>query len=112
MEPGWADSLNMAITACDTTGKIIYMNESSLNLFSKDGGEELLGKNLCDCHPEPARSRLRDLLENPRMNMYTIEKKGIRKMIVQSPWYLKGEFAGLVEISFLISSEIPHFVRE
>ena len=44
-------------------------------------------------------------------NCYTIEKNGVHKLIYQSPWYVKGEYGGLVEISVEIPNPMPHFVR-
>jgi len=112
MELDWVDELGAAITLCDKDGIILYMNNRSEVTFEKRGGKNLIGKNLLDCHPEPARSKLDDLLHNPRVNVYTIEKNGIKKMIYQSPWYKNGYFAGLVEISLPIPETIPHFIRE
>ncbi len=76
-----------------------------------DGGLELIGRNLLDCHPEPARSKTQSLLESHGTNVYTIEKRGVRKLIFQAPWYLDGEFAGLVELAFELPAVLPHFVR-
>ena len=87
------------------------MNEKARETFAKDGGGSLIGKNLLDCHPEPARSKLKSLLESPRTNAYTIEKKGVKKLIYQAPWYHDGQFAGLVELSLLIPEPMPHFSR-
>jgi hypothetical protein len=112
MDFDWADQLPAAVTICNIEGIILYMNNLSASIFSKDGGRNLIGKTLFDCHPEPAKSKLDDLLHNPRVNIYSIEKKGIKKMIYQAPWYRDGQFAGLVEISFPIPDEIPHFVRQ
>ena len=64
-----------------------------------------------DCHPEPARTKVKDLLANPRMNSYTIEKNGVKKMIYQTPWFEAGKFKGFVELSMEIPFEMPHFVR-
>ena len=44
-------------------------------------------------------------------NAYTIEKGPLRKLIYQTPWYEKGEIAGLVEFSLEIPAEMPHYVR-
>ena len=52
------------------------------------------------------------LLKKKQLNVYTIEKNGIKKLIYQSPWYVKGEFAGFVELSLEIPFEIPHFIRD
>jgi hypothetical protein len=87
------------------------MNERSCATFQKDGGKELVGKSLLDCHPEPARSKLKKLLETQGANAYTIEKAGVKKLIYQAPWYVKGEYRGLVELSLVVPNELPHFVR-
>lgn len=111
MEFDWAKTLDAAVTVCDSEGIIIFMNEQSSKIFTKDGGYALIGKNLLDCHPGSSKQKLENLLTEPRVNMYTIEKKGIKKFIYQTPWYKDGQFGGLVEISFVLDKEIPHFVR-
>ncbi len=112
MDLEWAHELGAAVTVCDSDGIILYMNDSSAVTFEKSGGINLIGKNLMDCHPEPARSKLDALLHNPKVNVYTIEKNGMRKMIYQSPWYKDGVFSGLVEISLPLPESIPHFIRK
>jgi len=110
--PGsWDKEFPGAITVCDTQGKILFMNDRAIRMFAKDGGAELLGKNLLDCHPEPARTKLQVLLDAGGTNAYTIEKKGVKKLIYQSPWYQDGDYAGLVEFGLEIPEEMPHFVR-
>ncbi|MEN8115913.1 MAG: hypothetical protein ABFS16_02980 [Bacteroidota bacterium] len=108
----WAEEFNGAITVCDTKGIIVYMNRYSINQFSKYGGADLLGSNLLDCHPEPSKTKLKEMLKTPVDNMYTTEKNGIKKIIYQTPWRNDGEFAGIVELSFLLDPEMPHFIRE
>lgn len=76
--------VNLAVTICDKEGKILEMNDKSRKTFLKPGQEDLIGKNVLDCHPEPAHSLLADMLQNPRTNVYTIEKKGIKKLIYQT----------------------------
>lgn len=108
----WDKEFAGAVTVCNTEGIILYMNDKSCRTFEKDGAESLIGKSLLDCHPEPARSKLMDLLANPRVNAYTIEKNGIKKLIYQAPVYQNGRFDGLVELSLEIPMEMPHFKRE
>ena len=107
----WTDGFIGAITVCDCDGIVVYMNDLSKKQFAKSGDSDLLGKSLIDCHPEPARSLLLKMLAEPTPNSYTIEKKGIRKMIHQTPWMEDGEFKGVVELSFEIPVELPHYVR-
>ena len=67
---------------------------------------------MLDCHPEPAHSLLADMLQNPRTNVYTIEKNGVKKLIYQTPWYQNGEYMGFMEVSMEIPFEMKHMVRK
>jgi PAS domain S-box-containing protein len=107
----WAKELGVAITVCDADGIILEMNDLAVKMFEQEGGERLVGTNLLECHPEPSRSKLRELLQKQRTNVYTIEKNGIKRLIHQSPWYSNGRYAGLVELSLEIPTAMPHFVR-
>jgi hypothetical protein len=88
------------------------MNKKSCETFADDGGINLIGTNLLDCHPEPSRSKVAELLQSAKSNVYTIEKNGAKKLIYQSPWYVDGVYAGLVELSLPLPPEMPHFVRD
>lgn len=109
--PNWTHDFPGAITVCDRDGVILEMNAKAAQTFANSGGEALVGSNLLDCHPEPARSKLRRLLETGERNAYTIEKNGVHKLIYQTPWYENGEYRGLVELSLEIPAALPHFVR-
>ncbi len=100
------------ITVCDAEGIILSMNNAALTLFESDGGEQLIGTNVLDCHPEPSRSKLLGMLKQGCENTYTIRKKGRMKMITQQPWYQDGSFAGIVEISFVLPDPLPHYDRD
>lgn len=104
--PKWADEFNAAVTVCNRQGIIVYMNRQSEAQFAKYGGKQLLGKNLIDCHPGPSRTQLLEMLEKPTENKYISEKNGKKKLVVQSPWIEKGEFKGVVELSFFL----PEFI--
>jgi transcriptional regulator with PAS, ATPase and Fis domain len=108
----WTTEFPGAVTVCDRDGVITEMNDRSAKAFEADGGRALVGTNLLACHPEPSRSMVADLLANPRVNAYTIEKRGVRKLIYQAPWFRDGAFQGLVELSLEIPASLPHFVRE
>ena len=107
----WVKEFPGAITVCDTEGTILEMNEKAAKTFEKDGGAKLVGKNMLDCNPEPARSKTERLLAAREKNVYSIEKNGIKKLIFQSPWNKDGKYAGFVELSLEIPFEMHHFVR-
>ncbi len=108
----WVEEFSGSVVVCDQEGIIIEMNEKAAATFQNQGGRNLLGSHILDCHPEPARSKLRQLMEKRQTNIYTIEKKGIRKLICQAPWYVKGDYRGFVEIAIELPASMPHFVRD
>ena len=107
----WAEEFNGAITVCDTEATIVYMNQYSIQQFNKYGGEKLLGSNLLDCHPEPSKTKLKKMLVEHSENIYTTEKRGIKRLIMQTPWRVNGKFRGIIEISFLLDSKMPAISR-
>lgn len=111
-EYAWIKEFPAAVTVCDADGIILEMNDKAARTFEKDGGYKLVGSNMLDCHPDPARSKVERLLAAREKNVYTIEKNGVKKMIFQSPWYQNGEYAGFVELSLEIPFEMEHFIRK
>lgn len=107
----WSDNVPFAITVCDTKGIVLEMNEKSALTFSKDGGKILIGKSLLDCHSERSKTMILEMMQSEKVNIYTIEKNGQKKLIYQCPWYAEGRMAGLVELSLELPNDIPHYVR-
>ena len=108
----WLKEINAAVTICDNDGIIVYMNDKSEEVFKNDGGKNLIGSNLFGCHPEPALTKLKEMLADGSSNVYSIEKDGNKKIIYQTPWFNENTFGGLIEISFNIPDEMPHFIRK
>jgi transcriptional regulator with PAS, ATPase and Fis domain len=108
----WMKGFPGSIFVCDTEGILLEMNDRAAESVKEDGGWALIGKNILDCHPEPAKSKMKDMLRTHEPNIYTIEKKGVKKLIYQTPFFKDGSFAGFVELSLVIPFEMPHFVRE
>ena len=111
MDHQWVKEFPGSITVCDRDGIVLAMNDKSLKVFQADGGEKLIGTNLLDCHPEPARAKLQRLMDTQTANVYTIEKNGVKKLIYQTPWYQDGQYAGFVELALEIPAQMPHFIR-
>ncbi len=109
MTPEWAKEMNCAVTVCDKYGTIIYMNDKAKETFASHG--DLIGKSLIPCHSERSRTIIADLLASGGTNAYTIQKNGQKKMIYQTAWRENGIVAGLVEISMVISENMPHYIR-
>lgn len=111
IETNWIKEFNSAVTVCDTDGKIVYMNDKAAYTFAGDGGYDLVGKNIFNCHSEQSATIIKELIRGNKINSYTIEKNGVKKLIYQSPWYENGTVKGLVEISIEIPFEMPHHIR-
>jgi transcriptional regulator with PAS, ATPase and Fis domain len=107
----WIREFPAAVTVCDATGVILEMNVRAMETFARDGGADLIGRNVLECHPEPSRSQLAAMLSERTSNAYTIEKNGVHKLIYQSPWFEDGEYRGFVELSLVIPESMPHHVR-
>ena len=107
----WLESLSCSVTVCDRRFRILYMNEMAAEVTAEDGGRTLIGKSLLNCHPPRAKKKLREVMASGRPNVYTVEKKGVKKMVNQSPWFRAGRVAGLVEISFVLPKVVPRRVR-
>jgi hypothetical protein len=107
MPNNWVKEFGGAITVCDDQGIILEMNDQAIRSFKGN----LVGKSLFDCHPEAAGSKLRELMDKRQINIYTIEKNGIKKLIYQSPWFQEGKYMGFMEIVVTIPGDMPHFIR-
>jgi transcriptional regulator with PAS, ATPase and Fis domain len=109
----WVDTINISAMVMDAQGVIIEMNEAAVETFESDGGRDLLGKNLYDCHSAESNEIIKRLVRDGASNVYTIGKKGKKKLIYQTPWYNPdGSVGGLVELSIVLPPEMPHFDRD
>jgi transcriptional regulator with PAS, ATPase and Fis domain len=108
----WIEKLDGKIIVSDSEGTIIYMNERSIRSYEKEGGRNLIGQNIMDCHNESSRKKIKEIMTTHKNNVYTIEKKGRKKIIYQSPWFKDDVFRGIIEFSLEIPFDMPHFIRE
>ena len=106
----WAEDINCAVTVCDTEGIVVYMNRRSRETFNKNG-ESMVGKSMIPCHNERSQAKIYEMLNNDSTNCYTIDKKGVKKLIYQTQWKKDGKVAGLVEISIVLPNDMPHYTR-
>ena len=101
--------LNLAITISAKDGEILYQNDSSIEVNG-----DARGRDLMKCHNERSQQIIRHLLDDAATNVYTISKKGKKKLIYQTPWYdddAKQVVGGLIEFSIILPDEMPHYDR-
>lgn len=103
----WTDELDCAVTYCDTEGIVLYQNARSRAVNG-----DMQGRSLLPCHNDRSQALIARLLAEGGRNVYTIEKRGVRKLIYQTVWREAGEIRGLAEFSLEIPDEMPHYVRE
>ena len=108
----WSKYFPAAITVTNEDGVIIDMNDVSIESYLKDGGVDLIGKNVFDCHPGQSLAKIKKLFDEKSANIYTITKNGKRKMIYQSPYFIDGKFSGMVEMSLPLPDDVPHYDRD
>lgn len=107
----WSKEYAAAITICDREGIITYMNDQAAVMFKNNGGYDLLGKSLMDCHKQSSNDKIAEILKTGKPNAYTTEKKGTKRLIYQAPQIEKGEITGIVELAIEIPFDMPHHVR-
>lgn len=109
--PDWIEEFPGMISVCDTEGKILVLNKKIAAYFAATGGKRLIGSNLFDCHNPVSGAQVRDLLENRKGDVYIAEEDGSQELVIHSPWYQDGDFAGLVEIAIPLEAPIRHVKR-
>jgi len=105
----WAEELDCAITVCDCEASVVYQNAKSRKTFANNG--DMVGKNLKGCHSSESWKKILAMLGEGKSNTYTIEKEGVKKLIHQTPWLVDDRIMGLVEFSFEIPEQCPHYKR-
>lgn len=108
----WFEHLPCSITVCDRNYRILYLNDRSAEVNRREGGRDLIGKSLMDCHPPGARRKLRKVMSSGKPYAFTIQRNGSRKMVFQSHWRKEGRIGGLVEIHFELPRRTPNLVRK
>lgn len=109
------DGLEAGITICDTNFKVVYMNDMAAAAFSPPGSADpgkFLGMDLRTCHKPSSNETMRRILETGKPNIYTVKKRGVKKLIFQAPWTDKEGPGGLVEISIRLPENMPHHDRD
>ncbi|MGQ9470871.1 MAG: hypothetical protein ACUVR0_04160 [Candidatus Aminicenantales bacterium] len=79
----WLEEISAAIVVCGVNGVIIYMNNQAAADFKDYGGRELIRQNVLACHPPAAKKKLLKLLTEEQANIYTVEKKEVKKSSIK-----------------------------
>jgi len=107
----WLEQLPCSVMVCDRNYTILYLNERAVKDHAGDGGRALVGKDLMGCHPPEAQDKLREVLASGIPNVYTIERKGKKKLVYQCLWKRKGKVAGLVQLVIELPPRLSNHKR-
>lgn len=103
----YLNEVAFAATVCDKDGIVLYQNRRAVK---RDG--DVCGKNLYNCHNAKSGALIRKMIENGESNTYEIIRHGKRRLLHQTPWYVDGAVAGLIELSIDLPDEYPTFNRD
>lgn len=106
MDYDYFNTIAGSITVSDLQGRVVYMNDKAKEVFGNKVGVSMMG-----CHNDNSKQIIERLIAEKQTHSYTIEKGDVKKIIYQTPWYKDGEIAGLIEFSFVIPHEMPHYIR-
>ncbi len=98
------DGLRAGVTIADQNFQISFMNDRAAVFYAEDGGVELIGKNLLDCHRDEHKSVIRAAYARYRAGdltptRYHAQKEGgAPESIVHIPLIVEGQFRGIAEL--------------
>lgn len=108
----WVKEFPARLVVIDRNNTIIDLTEQAARVLSPGGSPELLGQSVLDCHPEQARVKLLELIQERKTNIYTYTREDQKYLVIQSPWTISGEFAGYFDLTIELPARIPHFDRD
>jgi len=108
----WVSTYPAEIMVCDQDGIILEMSDVSIQIYRKEGGAKLIGRNVFDHHQEPSKTQMMNVVKQKRYVMYTTERKGLKKLVSIAPWYRSGEYAGFALIVLDLPATIPNIVKD
>lgn len=57
------DQDRCAVVICNLEHEIIYMNPAAIKNYEKRGGEELVGRNIMNCHNPESQRRMKEVVD-------------------------------------------------
>ncbi|MGZ9221758.1 MAG: diguanylate cyclase [Anaerolineales bacterium] len=108
----WIATYPAEIMVCDQDGTILEMSDVSIQIYKKEGGAKMIGRNVFDHHAEPAKSQMMNVVKQKRHVMYTAEKGGLKKLVSIAPWCKDGEYAGFALIVLDLPQKLPNIVKD
>lgn len=107
----WVKEFPGSVIVCDPEGVILEMNDQAIRGIKGRCDRDLVGTSVFDCHNAVSQEKLRHLMKHRLTNIYVSEKKGVKKLIYQTPWYVDGVYGGFMEMALPLPDSIPLRLR-
>jgi hypothetical protein len=108
----WIVTYPAEIMVCDAAGIILEMSDVAIQIYEKEGGAAMIGKNVFDHHAELPRRQILNVVNQRKHVIYTTEKGGLKKLVSIAPWYSEGGYAGFALIVLDLPQKIPNIVKD
>lgn len=108
----WISSYPAEIMVCDPAGTILEMSGASIQIYRKEGGAKLIGRNVFDHHHEPSKTQMMNVVKQKKHVIYTTERKGMKKLVSIAPWYRGDEYAGFALIVLDLPATVPNIIKD
>jgi len=108
----WIATSPAEIMVCDQDGVILEMSDVAIQIYRKEGGAKMIGRNVFDHHQEPAKSQMMNVVRQRRHVIYTTKKGGIKKLVSIAPWFRADEYAGFALIVLDLPTQIPNILKD
>jgi hypothetical protein len=96
--------LRAAVTIADQDFEILFMNDRAAVFYAEDGGVELIGRDLLDCHRDEHKRVIREAYARYRAGdltptrYHSKKEDGALESIVHIPLIVETEFRGIAEL--------------
>jgi hypothetical protein len=108
----WMQTYPAEIMVCDAAGTILEMSDVAIQIYEKEGGAALIGKNVFEHHDEKARKQMMAVVNQRKHVIYTTEKGGLKKLVSIAPWFRDGEYAGFALIVLDLPENISNINKD
>lgn len=108
----WIQTYPAEIMVCDAAGTILEMSDAAIQIYEKEGGTAMIGRNVFEHHNENARKQMMAVVNQRKHVIYTTEKGGLKKLVSIAPWFQEREYAGFALIVLDLPELIPNINKD
>lgn len=108
----WVQTYPAEIMVCDASGTILEMSDVAIQIYAKEGGAAMIGRNVFEHHDEISRRHMMAVVNQRKHVIYTTEKSGLKKLVSIAPWYREREYAGFALITLDLPEKLSNIKKD